>query len=74
MHPQLTKQQRHRQRLRAAGLRPVQIWIPDRRVPGFAEECRRQARVANAAAEVEGDALDFIEEVADWGDDTEATE
>jgi hypothetical protein len=29
--------------LRAAGLRPVQIWVPDTRRPGFAEECRRQS-------------------------------
>lgn len=64
-----TKQQRHRERLRAAGLRPVQIWVPDRRAPGFAEECRRQARVANAAIEVERDALEFIAAAADWGDD-----
>nr|WP_244513809.1 antitoxin MazE family protein [Methylobacterium sp. UNC378MF] len=29
--------------MRAAGLRPVQIWVPDTRRPGFAEECRRQS-------------------------------
>jgi len=28
----------HRARLRAQGLRPVQIWVPDVRAPGFAEE------------------------------------
>ncbi len=33
---------RRRDKLRAAGLRPVQIWVPDTRAPGFAEECRRQ--------------------------------
>ncbi|MGH9291402.1 MAG: antitoxin MazE-like protein, partial [Acidimicrobiales bacterium] len=25
----------HRARLRAQGLRPVQIWVPDVRAPGF---------------------------------------
>lgn len=35
--------QRHREALRAAGLRPVQIWVPDTRRPGFEEECRRQS-------------------------------
>ncbi len=35
---------KHREALRAAGLRPVQIWLPDSRKPGFAEECRRQSR------------------------------
>lgn len=28
---------------RMAGLRPVQIWVPDTRKPGFIEECRRQS-------------------------------
>ena len=37
--------QRRRDKLRAAGLRPVQIWVPDTRAPGFAEECARQARL-----------------------------
>jgi hypothetical protein len=34
--------QKHRMALRAAGLRPVQIWVPDTRRAGFAAECRRQ--------------------------------
>jgi hypothetical protein len=34
--------QKHRDALRAAGLRPVQIWVPDTRRPDFAEECRSQ--------------------------------
>jgi hypothetical protein len=33
----------HRRRLRAQGLRPVQIWVPDVRSPEFAREARRQA-------------------------------
>jgi hypothetical protein len=37
---------KRRDALRAAGLRPVQIWVPDTRRPGFAEECRRQSLVA----------------------------
>jgi len=35
--------QKHRNALRLAGLRPVQIWVPDTRRPEFAEECRRQS-------------------------------
>jgi Protein of unknown function (DUF3018) len=35
--------QRHRDALRMAGLRPVQIWVPDTRRPDFAQECRRQS-------------------------------
>ncbi|MCJ2143530.1 antitoxin MazE family protein [Methylobacterium sp. E-066] len=41
--------QKRRDALRAAGLRPIQIWVPDTRRPGFAEECRRQARAVAAA-------------------------
>ncbi len=36
---------KRREALRAAGLRPLQIWVPDTRRPGFAEECRRQSQV-----------------------------
>ena len=36
--------QKHRDALRTAGLRLVQIWVPDTRRPGFAQECRRQCR------------------------------
>ena len=35
---------RARERLRAKGLRPVQIWVPDVRAPGFAEELARRCR------------------------------
>lgn len=61
-----TKQERYRERLRAAGLRPAQIWVPDRRAPGFAEECRRQAKQINAAVQTENDTLDFIAAATDW--------
>ena len=41
--------QKHRDRLRMAGLRPVQIWVPDTRRPNFAKECRRQSRLVAQA-------------------------
>ncbi len=37
--------ERRRAKLRAAGLRPVQIWVPDTHAPGFAEERLRQSRL-----------------------------
>ena len=40
---------KRRDALRAQGLRPIQIWVPDTRAPGFAEECARQAAIADAA-------------------------
>ena len=35
--------QKRRDALRMAGLRPVQIWVPDTRRPDFVAECRRQS-------------------------------
>lgn len=56
----------YRQRMRASGLRPVQIWVPDARSPGFAEKCRRQA-LAVAAHDPAGDEImRFIEGVYEW--------
>jgi len=37
----------HRTRLRAQGMRPVTIWVPDMRSPKFAAEARRQCLLAN---------------------------
>ena len=41
--------QKHRRMLRTAGLRPIQIWVPDTRQPGFDQECRRQCELAAQA-------------------------
>ena len=40
--PVAKRVRKHRDALRAQGLRPMQVWIPDTRVEGFAEECARQ--------------------------------
>ncbi len=37
--------QKHRLNLRKSGLRPLQIWVPDTRMSGFAAECKRQSRL-----------------------------
>jgi len=50
--------QRRRDKLRAAGLRPVQIWVPDTRAAGFAEECARQARLIRESETSESRAED----------------
>ncbi len=65
MSAQISKRvQMHRERLRGAGLRPVQIWVPDTRKEGFAEECRRQScLVTDDPQEVE--ILEWIEKVSD---------
>ena len=56
---------KHREGLRAAGLRPVQIWVPDVRSKHFAAQARRQSR-AIAQSRQEQDDLAFIESIADW--------
>jgi hypothetical protein len=38
---------KHRESLRAQGLRPIQIWVPDTRQNGFAEMVRRQCIAVN---------------------------
>lgn len=63
----LTKMQRYRAKMRAQGLRPVQIWVPDTRAPGFAEELRRQCALLRDDPE-EQEILDFIESIADFTD------
>jgi Protein of unknown function (DUF3018). len=50
----------YRVRLRAQGLRPVQIWVPDVRSPEFAAEAHRQA-AAVAASEHAADDQAFID-------------
>ena len=55
---------KHRATLRAAGLRPVQIWVPDTRRAGFAEECRRQSLALRGDAH-EQETLDWLAAAAD---------
>ena len=57
----------HRRRLYAAGLRPLQIWVPDVRWPGFAEECRRQS-LRLWADPAEREAIRAAEDLGDWTD------
>ena len=50
----------HRERLRAQGLRPVQIWVPDVRAPEFVAEAHGQS-AAIAASEHEADDQAFVD-------------
>ena len=58
----------HRERLRRQGLRPVQIWVPDVRAPGFAAEAHRQSALA-AASSYEADDQPFVDAISSFGDD-----
>jgi Antitoxin MazE-like len=53
--------QRYRERMRQAGFRLVQLWVPDTRAQGFAEECRRQSRAAARNKRAETEVLTWIE-------------
>lgn len=60
----------HRARLRAQGLRPIQIWVPDTRSPEFAKEAHRQSlAIANSPGEAEDQA--FIDSISEFGEPEE---
>ena len=52
---------KHRDARRASGLRLVQLWVPDSRAPGFAEECRRQTALAAASDRADADLGGFLD-------------
>ena len=61
----------HRERLRRQGLRPVQIWVPDVRAPGFAAEAHRQSALAAATSSAAEDQafVDAISWLSDEGEE-----
>ena len=54
---------KRREVLRAFGLRPVQLWVPDTRRPGFDQECRRQSLAVAQADLADPDLMDFLDQV-----------
>lgn len=53
----------HRARLRALGLKPIQIWVPDVTSPKFKEQARRESKIiANGPTEAEDQA--FIDAIS----------
>lgn len=66
--PSRRKVSEHRARLRAQGLRPVQIWVPDVRSAAFAAEARRQSRLAASSPHAADDQA-FIDSVSIWNTD-----
>lgn len=53
--------QKRRDVLRANGLRPVQMWLPDTRRSGFAEDCARQAKALAASDAKDRDLTGFLD-------------
>jgi hypothetical protein len=59
---------KHRQALRASGLRPITRWVPDTRKPEFIEQYR--AQIARLTAHSESDGSEFWE----WMDQVRCTD
>jgi hypothetical protein len=66
--PSSARPRRYRDGLRRRGLRPVQIWVPDTRAPGFAAEVQRQCERINAA-DRHGDLMSWVEDVSAFDED-----
>jgi hypothetical protein len=66
--PSRVKVSEHRARLRAQGLRPIQIWVPDVRAQSFRVEAHRQSS-AVAASERACEDQAFVDAVSDGNDE-----
>lgn len=55
---------KHRAALREAGLKPVQLWLPDTRSAAFRQKCARESQFM-ASDPLEAEILSQIAEVAD---------
>jgi len=54
----------YRRRLRAQGLRPIQIWVPDVRAPGFKAQAHRQSLAVATSPHAHED-QSFINDVSE---------
>lgn len=61
------KFRQYRERLKARGMRRIQLWVPDTTHPRFQEELRRQLALIERSDD-DQETLDFIERSADWDD------
>jgi hypothetical protein len=59
------KVQKHRERLRAQGLRPIQIWVPDVHSPAFRAAARRQSKAVAGSSQDKDDQA-FIDSVSSF--------
>jgi hypothetical protein len=56
--------EKHRAALRAAGLRPIQIWVPDVRSRSFASKAHRQSLAVAKSRHARAD-QEFIDAISD---------
>ncbi len=58
---------KYREKMKAAGLKPVTIWVPDVDAPGFREKIARACEFINASEDSKI-VLDGMLELADFSD------
>ena len=59
----------YRERMRAAGMRQVQIWVPDTRLAWVRREARRQSLLINANSDEEHVMREIEALMGDWIDE-----
>ena len=65
--PAAEKVRAHRARLRAQGLRPIQIWVPDVRSPTFRAEAHQQSMAVAGSVQAEDDQA-FVDAISEWSE------
>jgi len=53
---------KHREKMKAAGLKPVTIWVPDVNAPGYKEDIRRQCLILKNDPQEQG----ILAEIEQW--------
>jgi hypothetical protein len=66
--PSRDKVRAHRERLRAQGLRPIRIWVPDVRSPAFRAEAHRQSLLIASSPHEEEDQA-FVDSISLWAEE-----
>ena len=61
------KLRRYRERMRARGLRPIQIWVPDTRTAAFRIDAHRQSLAVAEGSHGHED-QDFIDAISELGE------
>ncbi len=57
----------HRKRMRAKGMRLLQIWVPDTSTPEFKKEAHRQSLAVSRSRHAAEDQA-FIDAISEWPD------
>jgi hypothetical protein len=63
--PTSQRVRKHREGLRQAGMRPVQLWVPDTRAQEFADDCRRQCLLVAQADAANAEVFDVLDAALD---------